>query len=203
MNAIVENALLETEVQRYLVLLEELFGKKDPNFVFSGIDKSQDGTPRPYFLHKYDTLGRREVLIHVSFVPGQQKYTRGHILWQLAHECVHLMDPNFPPPTNNLEEGIASWFQDCTTLGFHRPETDEFIHRISSRGERNKNYELVRDVVRSYCPSILGAIKQLRGQGERIGEINPKQLIDTVEGIDVCTAEFLADRFPNSMHKVL
>jgi hypothetical protein len=32
--------------------------------------------------------------------------------WQLAHECVHLIDPHFPAPTNVLEEGLATWFQN-------------------------------------------------------------------------------------------
>ena len=31
--------------------------------------------------------------------------------WQLAHECVHLLDPGVPP-TIVLEEGIAGWYQN-------------------------------------------------------------------------------------------
>ena len=32
--------------------------------------------------------------------------------WEIAHECVHLLDPKIPAPTTFLEEGIATWYQN-------------------------------------------------------------------------------------------
>jgi len=53
--------------------------------------------------------------------------------WQLAHECVHLIDPH-KDPTNFLEEGLATWYQNQKAEGF----------------ENSKSYKRAENLVRPY-----------------------------------------------------
>ena len=191
MNNIEECSILVKEIARYMTVLEGIFGPRDQRFVFGGMETSRDGTPRTYFPNDRDKCGRQKIQIHVSYMPGQSGYDRGHTLWQIAHECVHLLDPCHPP-TNNLEEGLASWFQDCASVAYHREET------ISYAGDnkcRNDNYVRARDRVSLYVPRILCAIELIRQQGHRLGEISSDELLTNVEGIDRATAIYLSDRF--------
>ncbi len=94
------------------VMLEEaetIFGSKlDPYpFMFAGINFDSDtphmqiwGTGR-HGRHKY-------LMIRLS---RHCLNDRPQALWQLSHECVHLLSPRDKAETNVLEEGIASWYQ--------------------------------------------------------------------------------------------
>ena len=112
--------------------------------------------------------------------------------WQLAHECVHLLDPNCRCDskgniirTNVLEEGIASWFHDELYPEF--------------RNRRQKNYEQARNLVEKYIDNgLLAHVKALReNQGFKIHNIQAKDLLK-IPGIKKDDAKILAHKFSDT-----
>ena len=91
-------------------ILECLFGPRDPRFVFGAIRESKDNVPRTHFLSNYHTNGDCVVYIHIG-KPAWEIFSPDQSEWQLAHECVHLIDPGEYGSANVLEEGLATWFQ--------------------------------------------------------------------------------------------
>ena len=99
---------LVCQIQRYRSILEGLFGKCDPRFVFGTVAKStnKDNVPQTFFRGRYHTDGNCVVDIHISERPWKKcRYDQG--TWQVAHECVHLLDPIEGGTANVLEEGLA------------------------------------------------------------------------------------------------
>ena len=92
---------LPSHLGMLLVKAEHLFGPRNPAFTILGVEFKQ-GVPQIWFPHN-----RGHVIVQLS-VEAMQDPTRA--LFQLAHECIHLLDPA-DGGTNNLEEGIATLFQ--------------------------------------------------------------------------------------------
>ena len=95
----------------FLSELETLFGPRDPDYELGEIRSSTQGprtVPREGSNHIADIL----------LTPGAYggAYSGQLAKWQMAHECLHLIDPYFhdsaEPPTIVLEEGLATWFQN-------------------------------------------------------------------------------------------
>ena len=118
---------LQGQANGYIKVLEEMFGPCDSKFVFGSIQKStqQSGMPQTYFPIGFHLNGNCVVDIQISEYPWDNcSIAQG--AWQVAHECVHLLDP-VPKGTNFLEEGLAVWFQQ--TPQFHT----KIVKNYSSR----------------------------------------------------------------------
>ena len=149
---------LETAVTRFLVRLEDLFGPRDPRFPSVYAERWSDPrkSPCPMFFEREE----RAIIYISAYVTS-----RG-ALWEVAHECVHLLDPWMEEvegkPTSVLEEGFATWFQNSWSQG--------------DKGEVGPAYQEAERLVRPYMGDLPDAIKYLRSQGIRIGEIEPAHL---------------------------
>ena len=104
--------------------------------------------------------------------------------WQLAHECVHLLDPWIPSlegcSTNVLEEGIATWFQNTMVEG----------------GMSDPKYRAAQKLVEPVILSLGPAIKRLRTvQGIRIGEVVGYSLREHCPSLPEQLASDLCKRF--------
>jgi hypothetical protein len=104
----------------FLADIEQLFGPRDRSFTLLGIDIDQAHGRQPHLwfpntgIPPDDTEGRsRHVIVHLG---PDALLDPARARWQLAHECVHLLDPWNGQvdgrPTNWLEEGLAAWFQN-------------------------------------------------------------------------------------------
>ncbi len=103
----------------------------------------------------------------------------GYGTWQVAQECVHLLDPVEGGP-NCLEEGLASWFQNSRQ--FHNSdEAEQYIKKINDYGT---NYQCARALVCCCMPQIISAVKEIRSSGTRIGDITTKALTEKLNDVD-------------------
>ena len=180
---------LESEVQRYTEILNDLFGPCDPRFVFGTIRKSEDDTPRIFFRDGYYTNGGCIVDIHISDFPWEH-CSPDQGKWQVAHECVHLLDPGTEGTSNFLEEGLAAWFQDESR--FH----DETLRQYISQNASVELYALAKTLVLRCMPQLTTAVKKIRESGQRIREISPDVLAAGLPHIDRRTVNSLCGLFP-------
>lgn len=179
---------LKKHVERYLSILESIFGQRDSRFVFGTIRES-DMRPRTYFPKGFHFNGRCRVDILITKEPWAHR-SPDQGPWQIAHECVHLLDPNKADTVNILEEGLASWFQD------EPRHHDELIQRyIAENGDRLQAYLEARCLVRRSLPDLLHAVKTLRASGARIGEIDAGMLAPLLPNTETWIVERLCARF--------
>ena len=110
--------------------------------------------------------------------------------WQIAHECVHLLDPSEKGTANVLEEGLATWFQNEPT--YH----DERVRRYIAKNDKHlPAYLEAQELVRHSLPDILQAVKTLRASGDRIGDIKADMLAPLLPNAETGTAERLCALF--------
>ena len=175
---------LESEVQRYKKLLKNLIGPGDPRFVFGTIRQSEDNTPRIFFPAGYHMEGGCMVDIHISDFPWEH-CSPDQGKWQVAHECVHLLDPGIHGTANFLEEGLATWFQNEPQ--FH----DDTVRHYIARNSRNLLYDAAKDLVLRCMPQLTTAVKEIRESGTKIREISPDVLATRLPHVDRKTVESL------------
>ena len=105
---------------QYLADIEHRFGPRDCSFALVGIDidRTPGNVPRIWFPDSGIASGdgqRRSRHIVIRLGPNALT-DPARARWQLAHECFHLLDPWNPKvdgrPTNMLEEGLATWYQN-------------------------------------------------------------------------------------------
>ena len=183
---------LKYQADHYISILEEIFGPRDPGFIFDKIGMADDG-PQTFFPGRFYLGGGCRVNIQISRVLWEIRPQQG--IWQVAHECVHLLDPGEFGTANILEEGLATWFQDKPE--FHDNCVQQFSEDIEKNGNRKQNYLDARDLVRKYCPDILTAVKTLRSRKIRIRDIRATELAPLLPHADKKELELLCTKFKN------
>ena len=179
---------LERHVKRYVSILEGIFGQRDSRFVFGSIGMSEE-RPRTNYPENFHMNGGCRVDILISQHPWKNRcLDQGP--WQIAHECVHLLDPGKRGTANILEEGLATWFQNEPI--FH----DEVVKRyIANSDDPLPAYVEAQELVRRSLPEILQAVKKLRGSGIRIREIKADALAPLLPNAETGTVERLCNVF--------
>ena len=139
----------------FLREITDRLGPRNPSYELGAIDFHRDcQAPCPYF-HSGNVVD-----VYLSMGARSLQET-AH--WELAHECVHLVDPrpmNSHGRTNVLEEGIATWWQ----YQIRRPK----------KGEPSFDAAYVRaeSLVAPYVDLLLPAVQQIRSrQKVTIGDI--------------------------------
>ena len=152
---------------QFLADIEHRLGSRDRSFAVTGIDIDQTpgNAPRLWFpdsgIPPGDTQRRsRHIVIRLSQA-ALTDWNRAR--WQLAHECVHLLDPWNPKvdgrPTNWLEEGLATWYQNT---------------RVPEAEFHDGSYAVAEDLVEPLIEELTNAVKSIRlEQQSRVGEITP------------------------------
>ena len=100
---------LASRLSDMLILSETLFGPRDPSYTPLGIEFTSDG-PKIWFPGKMEE-NRNHIIIRLGLDAATDML---QACYQLAHETVHLLAPEGVRTqcgiTNNLEEGVATYF---------------------------------------------------------------------------------------------
>ena len=173
----------------FLGEIERMFGQRDQSFTVVGIDidETPGSPPRLWYpdsgIAPDDSERRsRHVIIRLS---------RGALTdpvrarWQLAHECFHLLDPWNQRvdgrPTNWLEEGLASWYQN---------------NRVPEAASREGSYTVAEGLVSPLMRCLPIAVRRIRQERRmRIGEITPDVLQDYCLGAREEVLQHLCEPF--------
>ena len=92
--------------------------------------------------------------------------------WDLAHECVHLLDPIMEKYATYLEEGLATWYQDSPQL---HPDYQNIRSLVQGHinghpeGMRHKDpkYLGAKELVQKCMPEIKSAVRSIRKKGAK------------------------------------
>lgn len=154
---------LTTYALKYLLEAESLYGTRTKDYEYVGLELNDNGPPRVWYpMNKY-------IVIQVS------QSTANDIrqaIFQIAHEIVHVLSPNGQQTTNNLEEGLASYFSKIVT---DRDSGDNAYAFNSIQSTKYlKPYQLVDKLITFDSDSI----KKLRNIQPILGQITKQTFID-------------------------
>ena len=121
---------LPVYVSQFLVDIEHLFGPRDRSFTVVGIEIDMTPGACPHLWYPDSgiapddpELRSRHIVIRLT---SNALTDPVRARWQLAHECLHLLDPWNERvdgrPAIWLEEGLASWFQNSRVPEAKCPE---------------------------------------------------------------------------------
>ena len=184
---------LSVYASRFIADIECLFGPRDRSFTLVGIviDKTPGNPPQLWFPDNGippDDAERRSRHIVIRLAPNALT-DPARARWQLAHECVHLLDPWNEKvdgrKANWLEEGLAAWYQNS------RVPEEEYHEGLYADAE-----ELVRPLM-DELPDAIKRIRQERGL--RIGEIPPDILRVYCSGMSEEASWKLCQPFSNQI----
>ena len=182
---------LPIDVSRFLADIEHLFGPRDHSFTLVGIeiDSTPGACPRLWYpdsgIAPDDPERRsRHVVIRLT---SNALTDSVRARWQLAHECLHLLDPWNKQvdgrPANWLEEGLAAWFQNS---------------RVPEAECHEGQYALAEDLVSPLMDESPNAVKFIRQErGLRISEITPDVLQGYCPGLSEDISRELCQPFSN------
>ena len=174
----------------FIAELERLLGPRDPNFTYVGLefDTTPDAKPHIWFLktdHPDHETDQNPTHITIRLTANAQ--TDANLaIWQLAHECVHLIDPwnakREGRQSNYLEEGLATWYQNTI---------------IQNIPNNLPQYAEAKSLVTPHMPQLAATIKHLRTEHNlRINAIDtPDLLLRHYPDMDTKAADRLCERF--------
>ncbi len=180
----------------FLAEIEHLFGPRDRSFTLLGIDIDQTPGEAPHIWFPDSGIpsgDSRRRSRHIVIRLGQNALTDAtRARWQLAHECLHLLDPWNESiegcPANWLEEGLAAWYQNS---------------RVPEAESHEGYYALAEDLVKPLMDELPNAIKRIRLEGRfRISEITPGVLRFYCPGLNEETLRMLCQPFQQTAGEV-
>ena len=190
---------LNAWVEKYLSILESIFGPRDSRFVFGTVRSTNKNYPHTGYPDGFHFNGNCRVDIFITADPWKNcRHTQGP--WQVAHECVHLLDPVERGFNTVLEEGLAAWFQNEPR--YHSEMVRRYIiERVRPWLAKNEGsisaYNEAENLIRNNLPDILDAVKSLRASGVRISKIQADMLARLLPNADRASLKRLGSRFEN------
>ena len=154
---------LTTYSLKYLLEAESLYGTRTKDYEYVGLELNETGPPRIW----YPWINF--IVIQVSQMTTND--TR-EAIFQIAHEVVHVLSPTGQLTTNNLEEGLATYFSKIVT-DRDSGDSSYAINAIQTT-KYFKPYKLVDKLI-IFDPD---AIKKLRKIQPVIGQISKQTFID-------------------------
>lgn len=187
---------LEEQVRHYMCILQDMFGPRDSSFTFVGIGRNSDERdfPQTYFPNGYCEAGC-EVEIRIEPRWYDMRHC-GMAGYQIAHECVHLLDPSRFGTGPMLEEGLAQWFQDEPEYHGHHKSIQTRSACYGRQNNPNVAYMTARNLVRRCMPQLRPAIKEIRCSGTRLRNIKTQDLLPYLPDIDSRIVDGLCAPFP-------
>ena len=172
--------MLRERRDEYLHELESLLGPRNSGYQLGTVRKGDDH--KPPTIWKPNDNNTVDVFLTPFAMTGSYEWRLAQ--WQLAHECVHLIDPFFDPPTIFMEEGIASWFQN-RKFGEFRPHSGPL-------------YVAAESLVEPYMEngSLPKTVRQIRQDGCQINQITSDLLTKRMPALDIKIAKKMTERFP-------
>lgn len=140
-------ALLYAYTQMYLSRLESLLGQRHTQWILGTIRLDSD-TPS---IHLWRVERVVDIRLSRDLVDQDGAFQLPRALWQLAHECVHVLEPTLRGTARVVEEGIATAFQESM---------------IPLAGnDAGSKYEAARQLVERYWDPLIGTVRSLRERG--------------------------------------
>lgn len=97
-----------TYASRFILEMEKRYGSRDSSWTYLGVEFSDD-VPHVWFPKGNETPPRR----HISITLSAEAFSdRQRTVYQLAHECVHLLAPVVDGSVPVIEEGLATAFSE-------------------------------------------------------------------------------------------
>lgn len=109
------------------------------------------------------------------------------VLYELAHETIHLLNPGTLGTANYLEEGVAVAFSIYAQLWFSTP-------RIQTPSEGSK-YDRAFRLVNALPGPLLTNTSRIRRDVGRFSEVKPQDLVRLFPDIDMQLANELTRKF--------
>lgn len=154
---------LTTYALKYLVEAETLYGTRTSDFEYMGLELNEAGPPKVWYpWNKY-------IVIQVSQSTANDTK---QAIFQIAHEVVHVLSPNGQPTTNNLEEGLATYFSKIVT------DRDTGDNLYATNSIQPTKYFKPFELVKKLLTTDPDAIKKLRKFQPVIGNITKQNFID-------------------------
>ena len=97
-----------TYASRFIQEMEKRYGSLDRSWTYVGVEFRGD-VPQVWFPGSYDTPPRKHIAITLS---AEAFSDRQCTVYQLAHECVHLLAPVEGGDAPVIEEGLATAFSE-------------------------------------------------------------------------------------------
>ncbi len=179
----------------FLNEIETLLGPRDPSYTYVGIefDTTKNAKPHIWFPHVgHPDRDRDKTPKHIIIRLTETAQTNANLaIWQLASQCVHLIDPwnteTEGRPTNYLEEGLATWYQNTI---------------IQDIPNNLPQYVEAKSLVEHHMPDLAATIKLLRTKHNlRISAIDdPDLLMNHHSDMDTQAAHNLTLRFDSVLN---
>ncbi len=166
---------LASRICQMITKAEAQFGARDRSFTVLGVE-FRNGVPQVWFP---GNCGHVVVQLGLSAMQDPNR-----ALFQLAHECVHLLDPA-PGATNNLEEGVATHF----SLEFMQAE----LGLTYSTGDAK--YDSACSLVRLLISTKSDSVRELRRLHGPLRGITTQQISGICPSLNAGTASQLANPF--------
>lgn len=165
------------------------------NYEFGGFDF---GSNRACVKYKgtQQNLLRNYYFIHLSKRAASERWLA---LWEISHECVHLLCPNPNKKNTVLEEGLACWYQ--TRWVDMCPSIFPDSLRAGDRGIASKSYTEARDLVTPLMDKDLTTMKYLRSIEPDLSKITSGMLIDLL-GAEEDLASRLCSKFSQTKQTI-
>lgn len=159
--------------------VESLFGPRVDGFFYAGHEFSANG-PQTWFPGNCG-----HVVIQLS-LECMNDYNRA--VFQISHEVVHLLSPQIRGTANNLEEGLATWFQERYTLR----ETGQTMTTTMPC------YSAAKSAVSQLLSIDPDSVRKMREIEPCLASISEALIRDICPSLPETTARFLAARFVRS-----
>ena len=154
---------LSTYALKYLLEAESLYGTRTKDYEYAGVELNETGPPKVWY------PWNKFILIQVSQTTANN--TR-QAIFQIAHEVVHVLSPNGRPTTNNLEEGLATYFSKIVT------DRDTGDNLYATNCIQLTKYLKPFQLVEKLLATDPDAIKKLRKFQPVIGTITKQNFLD-------------------------
>ncbi len=140
-------AVLYVYRQLYLSRSESLLGQRHTEWIL-GVIRMDADKPGTHLWHIERVV---DIRLSRDLVDQGGAFQLPRALWQLAHECIHLLEPTLGGTARVFEEGIAAAFQESMIP--------------SIRNESGSKYEAARQLVQRNWDPLIGMVRSLRERG--------------------------------------
>jgi hypothetical protein len=165
---------LASRLGALIVEVERQYGPRNRDFTILGVE-FREGLPQLWFPGNCG-----HVIVQLGLLAMKDP---NRALFQLAHECVHLLDPA-AGGTNKLEEGLATHFA---------------LEVMQSQGvgyaTGDPRHDAVCALVRSMLAGRPGAAKELRACCGPWKSVTSRQILAVCPGITPAVADLLVSPF--------
>lgn len=162
-----------------LNLAESLFGPRDKDWTYIGLEFKEDG---PYIM--YYPGNRISIVLSTGSLNYQLQF-----LYQLSHEVCHLLYPTGKADANNLNEGISTYFSRIYQEK-HFPHSDYAIEAI-----KKTRYFAPYNAVHHLLADDPSFILKLRKINSNISAATYDQIKEVGEALDDDVILYLLEKF--------